>query len=238
LIELLVVITIIGILAAMLFPVFGRIRERANRAACASNLKQLIMACMAYAGDNEGRFPPGNATILSGNGIDSTCAASGRQPMGLALLVTANYIPGDTATRLFYCRSWKHPFFQFDKLDRTGLAPGYGGWPAAGHPWPVSHAGISYSYRSTFGPGFNESASPSTDNPSQTAIIADHFYTWSRMPSDPVGYNFGHREGYSVAYLDGHVGWKPDLKAIMSSSKVFERDWRALELRWQTFFNE
>jgi prepilin-type N-terminal cleavage/methylation domain-containing protein len=44
LIELLVVIVIIGILAVILFPVFGRARENTRRASCQSNLKQIGLA--------------------------------------------------------------------------------------------------------------------------------------------------------------------------------------------------
>lgn len=51
LIELLVVIAIISLLAAILFPVFGRAREFARRSSCASNMKQLGTAAMMYCQD-------------------------------------------------------------------------------------------------------------------------------------------------------------------------------------------
>ena len=53
LIELLVVIAIISVLAAILFPVFQRVRERARTTACLSNQKQIGLASMMYAADNE-----------------------------------------------------------------------------------------------------------------------------------------------------------------------------------------
>ena len=43
LIELLVVIAIIAILAAILFPVFAKVREKARQTSCASNLNQLAV---------------------------------------------------------------------------------------------------------------------------------------------------------------------------------------------------
>ena len=57
LIELLVVIAIIAILAAILFPVFAQAREKARQATCQSNLKQLGLAFLMYASDNDGTFP-------------------------------------------------------------------------------------------------------------------------------------------------------------------------------------
>ncbi|MDF2440953.1 MAG: hypothetical protein JWN98_1937 [Abditibacteriota bacterium] len=56
LIELLVVIAIIAILAAILFPVFGRARENARKTSCLSNLKQLGTAFAMYMQDYDGRF--------------------------------------------------------------------------------------------------------------------------------------------------------------------------------------
>ncbi len=59
LIELLVVIAIIAILAAILFPVFQKVRENARRTACLSNVKQIGLAVMQYEQDFDEKTPPG-----------------------------------------------------------------------------------------------------------------------------------------------------------------------------------
>ena len=56
LIELLVVIAIIAILAAVLFPVFQKVRENARRTACLSNQKQLGIAVQQYTQDYDERL--------------------------------------------------------------------------------------------------------------------------------------------------------------------------------------
>lgn len=58
LIELLVVISIISVLAAILFPVFARARENARRSSCSSNLKQMGLSMMMYAQDHDERITP------------------------------------------------------------------------------------------------------------------------------------------------------------------------------------
>ncbi len=59
LIELLVVIAIIALLAAMLLPALSRAKEYAYFAACKSNLRQIGLGFMMYAGDNDGALPEG-----------------------------------------------------------------------------------------------------------------------------------------------------------------------------------
>jgi len=58
LIELLVVIAIIAILAAILFPVFQKVRENARRASCQSNMKQVSLGIIMYIQDYDEMYCP------------------------------------------------------------------------------------------------------------------------------------------------------------------------------------
>jgi prepilin-type N-terminal cleavage/methylation domain-containing protein/prepilin-type processing-associated H-X9-DG protein len=57
LVELLVVIGIIGVLISILLPALNHARKKAQAVNCASNMRQLFMACAMFAQDNKGHLP-------------------------------------------------------------------------------------------------------------------------------------------------------------------------------------
>jgi prepilin-type processing-associated H-X9-DG protein/prepilin-type N-terminal cleavage/methylation domain-containing protein len=67
LVELLVVIGIIALLMAILLPVLGAARSAAQATTCASNLRQVVTASIAYTVENRGYWPPAHMDYISQN---------------------------------------------------------------------------------------------------------------------------------------------------------------------------
>jgi len=72
LIELLVVIAIIAVLMAVLMPALNRAKEQGKRAVCLNNVKQMALAWILYADDNDGKIVNGNTSTGTFN-RDGTC---------------------------------------------------------------------------------------------------------------------------------------------------------------------
>lgn len=65
-VELLTILVILGLLAALIIPKLTRSRMRAFHSACIQNVHNLGTALQTYANDSEGQFPTGLAALIQG----------------------------------------------------------------------------------------------------------------------------------------------------------------------------
>jgi len=110
LIELLVVITIIAVLAAILFPVFMMARAKARAVSCMNNLKQLTGLFAMYMADWEGVFPttaiPKVGDELTGRGVAAPLKAGAQGDYFRANTSGGNPYPPPPGQALYNSELW------------------------------------------------------------------------------------------------------------------------------------
>lgn len=141
LIELLVVIAIIAILAAILFPVFSRARAKARQTSCLSNVKQISLALMMYADDNDEAYPV----------VDHTTGYAWWDPLQAyvknaqvfrcpAYKAAATEPPTDYLLNGLFAHGSSMSIFE-RPAEQITIAIRRPGYPGVGyHPWPDDHA--------------------------------------------------------------------------------------------------
>lgn len=112
LIELLIVIAIIAILAAILLPVLEKAEERAKAVYCMNNQKQLVMAWLMYADDNQNYCCPNYEGQQTGNPDNAwvvedweSFAANNPVNTNLAELTSGLLYPYTKSVRMYKCPS-------------------------------------------------------------------------------------------------------------------------------------
>jgi prepilin-type processing-associated H-X9-DG protein len=156
---LLVVIAIIAILAAILFPVFARARENARRASCQSNLKQIGLGILQYSQDYDEKMV---STWYSSAGAEWS-STNGENYKWMDAI-----FPYVKSEQLFVCPSSNNQRYQYHKnlpnsapawpsgqyFGSYGLSEAYWGGGPANATGPTSGNG--------FGRGLAEIQSPAT----------------------------------------------------------------------------
>jgi prepilin-type N-terminal cleavage/methylation domain-containing protein len=229
LIELLVVIAIIAILAAMLLPALSRAKEKAKRTACSNNIKQLTLASLMEAADNEEKFglPGVNNPYKVSNAFRDTINQTYR-----------------VQRASFYCPSnpsWDADSFWFGTPTVIGYAY-YAGRPEYNDPAEVNNYYIGNGALPNTGiPGDNirghlpAFSMKTTDNAYYKVLWTDltRFYGGSWVRSDgrqgANHYEKGKPAGQNEGYTDGHVEWAKFSK-FSSPAKMKMTDGGALDI--------
>lgn len=217
LIEVLVVVAIIAILAAILLPVFSRARESARRASCQSNMKQLSLAFQHYTQDYDGHYP----ALVAPDSVDASQAPPYTYPFGWA---DALY-PYTNTTQLLQCPS--EPNDADPDPEKAGFSDYWYNGSFSKNPF-VTAQGIAEaqvtqpSLTFLLGDGVTGLASQGQNGSLDMDGVGgkplpycpNKPLTIVKMPLDPVvarvdadGGAQRHLEGANYAYADGHVKW-------------------------------
>ena len=221
LLELLVVIAVIGVLAALLLPALAQARHQAQRTTCLNNLRQLHLLLHDYALDRDGGVPLG---YRGGRKQWNTMiyAAEGNRLLLLGHLYRERILE---EPRLLYCPAERDPGRAFN----TPL-----------NPWPPGAAAVNvqggYATRPELDWGEAElpAVLPRLDDLGPLPLLADGAGLPARVDSR-------HRQGVNVLYGDGPVRWVPrpvfdePLRLCTALSPAFndaqDRIWASFETR-------
>ena len=124
LVELLTVITILGMLVGMISPSLQRVRAKAETTACQSNLRQIGTAVWLYVPDNGNKFPcinnPWGEQIFTNEGATNLLGTLG--PYGLTAKVLA--CPADLRSKDSYYRKYTNSYEFTPFPSEEEVAPG------------------------------------------------------------------------------------------------------------------
>lgn len=192
LIELLVIVAIIAILAAILFPVFGRARENARRTVCQSNMKQLGLAYMQYTQDYDERSP---AIYLAGS---PTLRTPGMVLDPYIKSALTWRCPSDNSqNQNAVDANYTYVSYGYNSFMMNKSLPPTGGWRT---PIPIAMLQTP-ALDCLFAGSWNSSGGWILDNPG----------TYNRIEGNAEGatdvIKRGHMNGGNILYADGHVKW-------------------------------
>jgi type II secretory pathway pseudopilin PulG len=211
LVELLVVIAVLAILAALLLPALSRGKASARRTVCLNNLAQIGLGIHLYAGDNEDTLPA--APNVTGNSLETNHAAIFYKRL------MKNYVGLSGASspkdHLFACPAdtfyYDYPGMAFeagslhDQFDSDYSSYGFNGgngftnWPPPAYLNETSWPGVF---------GWKQAA---INGPSKTVLVTElsAFFPWSWHQPQLISVGgYGVNDAVNtVGFVDGHAGY-------------------------------
>ena len=125
--ELLVVVAVIAILAAILLPALRNARITAQRTVCLANVRNVGQTILLYAGENDYTWPtknpPPGQPFVDAYGMRRShpySGASTRGPGGLGLLVSTGVLSSDSLGDVMHCPSFDNQLKNVEKGHKGG----------------------------------------------------------------------------------------------------------------------
>jgi prepilin-type N-terminal cleavage/methylation domain-containing protein len=199
LIELLVVIAIIGIVAALILTPLSRAKDRARRAACLNNLRQINAGVRMYADDSHDSSPP-PGTAVRGSSLWMAYKGMMKDYVGLR---------GASSARdaLFACPAdnWCYTDFYPSSRISQGLHE---------RPWSdySSYAFNTGNYLTNF-PGIAGMRLSAIKQPAKTLLVVESPalwpYSWHypHIQSDSINAAHFNNARDVVSFVDGHADY-------------------------------
>ncbi len=203
LIEVLVVITIIAVLAAMLLPALDKARMRGKQIACLNHLKQLAMCAHMYAADNSGKLVENLPAPLNTNSWVPGDMKRAYDSTNTALLRQGRLFPYASQTAIYRCPG--------DPAQTRGMphvrSYAMNSWMGSRH---MDHYSNRYGYRT-----FVRDSEIAAAGPARLWVMLDEHETsiddgWFLVTMDdsrPFASvpTIRHQKGYALNFADGHT---------------------------------
>jgi len=201
-VELLVVITIIGLLAGLSLGALVRVRASADQGVCVGHLQQIGAATLSYVSDNDGQFPINAASQF------------GYVPLILPYLGGTN-----KKTKTFACPADK---YTTDPTKPGAYGPEYGGISYAQNGALATGANpLTYMSRVSY-----PSATALTMDFEEHWTVAESTVALGQGPARIAALKKRHKEFVNVGYCDGHVGRVPMTVFDSCRASVTNRFWK------------
>jgi prepilin-type N-terminal cleavage/methylation domain-containing protein len=198
LVELLVVMAVIGVLTALLFPVVGAVKAKARRATCLSNLRQINLGIRIYCDDSNDTSPGGRFPAAGYKELMKTCVGLNRH--------------SSSQDRLFACPADR---FHWYELPHQGLS--FTNAPQHEQPyWDYSSYwfnGLNASHSFVPHLGVGNLKISSISEPAKTVLVAETPaylpYSWHqpRAGEGPTLAPMFNEAKNMISFVDGHVNY-------------------------------
>jgi prepilin-type processing-associated H-X9-DG protein len=213
LVQFVIVLGILMILAAIVFPIFGRVRDREHHPSCQSNLKQIMLGIKQYTQDYNEKFPMYQYGSNPGNGWSASI-----QPYLKSTQIyqcfeeptAGNPDPGNPG----YC----------DYFYNSSIGPRKGGRSEADLEYTAATLIIGDSAPFSSGNATNGGTITAPGIEGAKAGLAVAQGQW-----DPAVSGVRHLNGANYGFADGHVKWLLPVKVTRNPVSTNEPTFRLTE---------